>query len=67
MEKIYKAQYEFYVGKKFYYKTDKDLIYTFGAIEDGQAQVSDASLDSVPYEIEEVLGLIRDNIWIVLD
>ena len=63
----YKEQYEAFIGRKFYHKDDKDLLYTFGTInEDETVQVLNED-DEIPYGIEESLGYIRDNIWVVLD
>lgn len=66
MDKIYEAQYQSFVGKRFYHKSDPDLIYTFAEInEDERAVILDKHLESVEYDVEDVLGLIRDNIWII--
>ena len=66
MDKVYQEQYENYVGRRFYHKSSEGITYTFAEInENDKAVVFTRNLEISEYDVEEVLGLIRDNVWIL--
>jgi len=69
MDKIYQEQYENFIGRTFKHKDFPDIIYSFQPIKNEKVEIKieNMEIECVSYELEEVLGYIRDNVWIVND